>query len=74
MTTQTYSATIGGVVYNVTANLGTLPGTTGWFNVKSYGAVGDGVADDITALRVRGVLIEAEHADIGSGRRYRIRP
>ena len=35
MTSQTYSATIGGTVYNVTANLGTIPGQLGWANVKA---------------------------------------
>ena len=59
MTSQTYSATIGGVVYNVTANLGTLPGVTGWFNVKSYGAVGDGVTNDTGAFEAAAAVAGA---------------
>jgi parallel beta-helix repeat protein len=53
MTTQTYSATIGGVVYNVTASLGGIANTTGMFVVTAdaYGAVGDGSNDDTGAIQ-----------------------
>jgi len=50
MTSQVYSATIGGVVYNVTAAVGGVAPSTGEYVVTAYGADSTGVADSRTAI------------------------
>jgi hypothetical protein len=37
--------------YQVTVSLGGVPNPAGWFSVKAYGAVGDGVTNDTTAIQ-----------------------
>jgi len=51
MQSQVYSATVGGVVYNVTASVGGVAPSTGEYVVTAYGAVGDGATNDTAAIQ-----------------------
>lgn len=52
MATQNINVTIAGQSYNVACSIGGgVPTPTGWFSVKAYGAVGDGVTNDTTAIQ-----------------------
>lgn len=61
MTSQTYSASIGSTVYNVTVSVGGLvPTPTEWYNVRDYGAVADNSTDDTLAIQA---ALDAAMAD-----------
>lgn len=48
---QSYSASLGGTVYNVAVGFSTATDFSGVYDVKAYGAVGDGVADDTASIQ-----------------------
>jgi len=59
LTSQTYSATIGGTVYNVSMAMSGTATPTGWYNVTAYGAVGDGATDDAGSIEAAAAAASA---------------
>lgn len=52
MANQNVNVSIAGQSYNVAVSIGGgVPNPTGWYSVKAYGAVGDGVTNDATAIQ-----------------------
>ena len=51
MTSQSYDATIGGIVYAVSVQMSGTTTPTGWFNVSAYGAAGTGLVDESTEIQ-----------------------
>lgn len=60
MAEQNVSVTIAGQAYTVAVSIGSsVPMPTGWYSVKAYGAVGDGVTDDLGAIQAAVSAAEA---------------